>query len=114
VKKAFLISMLVAILFGPATAFVNYVAWTHVRYRYEPPVSETEMQQWEQGSVAHLKAEIAKRQVSYSRAQWLRDSIGELSFWTFLAKMSLVPTLSVFLACICFGGIAMHPRPFVR
>lgn len=113
-KKVVLISMLVAIIFGPATAFVNYAAWTHVRYRYKPPLSETEMQQLEQGSVAQLKAELAKREVPYTRAQWLRDSIGEPSFWTGLAKMSLVPTLSVFFACICFAGIAIRPRPNVR
>jgi hypothetical protein len=77
--------------------------WTHVTHRYEPPLTETEMQQWEQGSVSQLKAELAKREVPYTRIQWLADSIGHRFFWVNLAKSSVVPALGVFLACMWAG-----------
>jgi hypothetical protein len=95
-----LMPLLVALTFGPLIALVDYVAQMHVTHRYEPPLSQAEMQQWEEGSVPQLKAELAKREVPYSKAQWLADSIGQRYFWIGLEKMSLVPVLGVFLACI--------------
>ena len=102
-------SLLAALVFGPLTAFVNSFAFARVRYRYEPPISETEMRQWEQGSVAHLNAELAKRYVPYTRGQWLADSIGQRLFWISLAKASLLPTFGVFFACICVRALEHRP-----
>jgi hypothetical protein len=110
-KRVILTSAFAALFFGSLTAFINSVAWTHVRYRYEPPLSREEMRQWDQGSVAHLQAELAKRQVPYTKSEWLADSIRARFFWFDLAKKSLVPILCMFVACICVGGlISREPR----
>lgn len=95
-----LMQLLVALTFGPLIAFVGYVTQTHVTHRYQPSLSSAELQQLEQGSVPELKAELAKREVPYNKAQWLADSIGYRYFWIGLGKMSFVPILGVFLACI--------------
>jgi hypothetical protein len=101
VKRVFLTSLLVALVFGSLTAFVDSIAWVRVSHRYEPPLSELEMRQWDKGSVTQLRAELEKRQVPYSRAQWLADSIRQRFFWTGLAKRSLVTILGIFFACVC-------------
>lgn len=100
-KRLLLMSLLLALVFGPLIAFVDSVAWLRVTTRYEPPLSQEEMQQWEQGSVSELKARLAHREVPYTKTQWLADSIGHRFFWTNLAKRSVVPSLVVFLACLC-------------
>lgn len=100
-KRLLLTSALLALVFGPLIAFVNPLAWTHVTHRYEPPISKEEMQQWEGGSVSELKAQLAKREVPYTRIQWFADSVGHSLFWVNLAKSSLIPVLGVFLACMC-------------
>lgn len=104
-KRVLLASLFAAVLFGPLIAFVDSVAWTRVRYRYEPGISQAEMRQWDQLSVAQLEAQIEKRRVPYTKAQWLADSVSSRFFWTDLAKRSLVPDLCVFLACACVGGL---------
>lgn len=100
-KRLLLVSLLLALVFGPLIAFADSVASVHPTYRYEPPLSQEEMQQWEQGSVSELKAKLAKREVPYTKTQWLDESIGQRFFWTNLAKRSLLPSLGVFLACLC-------------
>jgi len=104
-KTVFLTALLAAVLFGPLTAFVDYVAWTHVRYRYEPGITDADMRQWRQLSVTQFQAELEKRQVPYTKTQWLADSVRSRFFWADLAKRSLVPGLCVFFACLCAGGV---------
>ena len=103
VKRLLLVSLLLALVFGPLIAFVGFMAEVHVTTRYQPPLSQEEMQQWEQGSVSELKSELAKKEVPYTKARWLADSIGHRFFWTNLANRSLPPSLGVFLACFCAG-----------
>ena len=101
-KKTFLKSLVLALLLGPAISFFNSLMWTRVTHRYQPPVSGEELRSWK-GSVAELQAELSKREVPYTRTEFLRDSVGHRFFWINLAKSSLVPVLGVFSACICFG-----------
>ena len=105
VKRIFLTSLVVALILGPLTGFLSFVTSTHVRYRYEPGISEAEMQQWDQGSVGHLKAELHKREVPYTKAQWLADSVGQSYFWMYVAKTSLLPTISLLIGCMCVGWV---------
>jgi hypothetical protein len=104
-RRIFLTPLFLAVVFGPLTAFVSTVAWTRVEYRYEPGISQEEMRKWDQGKVAQLQAELAKRRVPYTRAQYLADSLGQRYFWKGLAKSSLIPTAGVFLACVCVGAL---------
>jgi hypothetical protein len=104
-KTVLLRSLFVALLIGPLTTFVDVVTRTHHTHRYEPPVSEAELQQLSEGSVAHFRAELEKRQVPFTCRQWLEESVGQHYFWNSLAKSSLVPTVGVFLACVCVGGL---------
>lgn len=104
-KAVLLRSLLVALLIGPLTTFVDVVIRTHPHHRYDPPLSEVEVQQLSSGSVAHFRAELEKRQVPFTRRQWLAESVGQHYFWSSLAKSSLVPTLGVFFACVCIGGL---------
>lgn len=101
VKRHFLTSLLLALVFGPLIAFVDSVARTRVTHRYASLISQAEMEQWERGSVSQFKAELAKREVPYTRTQWLADSVGHTFFWNNLAKSSVIPALGVFLACMC-------------
>jgi hypothetical protein len=55
-----------------------------------------------------LQAELAKRQVPYTKAEWLADSVHNRFFWSDLAKASIAPILCVFFACICVGGLVNH------
>lgn len=108
--KRLLLMSLLALVFGPLIAFVDSVAWLQVATRYEPPLSQEEMSQWERGSVSELKAELAKREVPYTKKQWLADSVGQRFFWAQLAKRSVVPSLAVFLACLC---ASLFERPAI-
>ena len=107
-KRPFLVSLLLALVFGPVIAFGDSLAWVHVTHRYQPPISPEEFQRWEQGSVSQLKAEMAKREVPYTRTQMLADSVGHTFFWKNLAKSSLIPALGVFLACMCANLFALR------
>jgi hypothetical protein len=113
VKRLLLVSLLLALVFGPLIAFADYVMRVHVATRYQPPLSQDEMQQWERGSVSELKAQLAKREIPYTKAQWLADSVGQRFFWTDLAKRSLVPSLGIFLACL-FTGLFVRPPKSVK
>lgn len=103
-QKLALKSLLLALVFGPAIGFFNSLLWTRVTHRYQPPLSGEEMRNWK-GSVAELQAELSKREIPYTRTEFLKDSVGQRFFWVYLAKTSLVPALGVFLACICFSGL---------
>ena len=103
-QKLFLKSLLLALVFGPTIAFFNPLLWTRITHRYQPPLSGEEMRNWK-GSVAELQAELSKREVPYTRMEFLKDSMGHGLFWMNLAKSSLVPALGVFLACICFSAL---------
>ena len=101
-KKTLLKSLVLALVFGPTISFFNALMWTRVTHRYQPPVSGEELRSWK-GSVAELQAELSKREVPYTRTDFLRDNVGQRFFWIYLAKSSLIPVLGVFFACVCFG-----------
>ena len=101
-KKMLFKSLVLALLFGPTISFFNALMWTRVTHRYQPPVSGEELRNWK-GSVAELQAELSKREVPYTRTDFLRDNVGQRFFWIYLAKSSLVPVIGVFFACVCFG-----------
>jgi hypothetical protein len=109
VQKLLLKSLLLALVFGPAIAFSNSLLWTRVTHRYEPPLSGEEMRNWK-GSVSELQAELSKREVPYTRTEFLKDSLGQRFFWIYLAKSSLAPALGVFLSCICFSVLDRRTR----
>jgi hypothetical protein len=77
----------------------------HRGAKYEPPISEAEWRQLSELPAAKLGPILEGRQVRLTRIQWLCDSIGYSYFWKSQAKNSLVPTLGVFFACICVGGL---------
>jgi hypothetical protein len=104
-KRVFLVSLLLALILGPLTALTDTILWMHGAHKYEPPITEAEWKKLLQLPATTLGPTLAKREVKLTRMQWLRESIGYSYFWKGLAKNSLVPTVGVFLACICIGSL---------
>lgn len=111
-KALLLRSLLAALLFAPLISFANSVIWSRVRYRYDPPISDAEFHEFDSRTVAETEAELKRREVRYTKSQWLSESVREPYFWTDLAKTSIVPAPAIFLACICVGGLERR-RSFV-
>ena len=104
-KTLFLRCLLAAVLIGPAIGFVSEFASVHKAARYEPPISEAELQQMGNMTVTEMKAAMAKRRIVMSRWEWLRDSVPYLYFWKDLAHRAVVPSSGVFLACMWVGWV---------
>jgi hypothetical protein len=99
-KTLLLRSLLAALLFAPLVSFANSIIWTRVRFRYDPPLTEAEYHQIENRTGKEIEAELKKREVRYTKSQWLSDSVREPYLWTDLAKASIVPAPAIFLACL--------------
>jgi len=54
-------------------------------------------------TVNDVDAALAKRRIKMTRWDWLRDSVHYSYFWKQVEHGAIVPSLGVFLACICVG-----------
>jgi hypothetical protein len=93
-------AILIALLTGPIVTFLNTVIWSHVNHRYEPPLTQDEMKQWEKLPAAEMEMKLQQRRVPISKLGWLSVSIRYGYFWKRLAATSIIPTIGVFLACL--------------
>jgi hypothetical protein len=96
-------SLAAALLVGFFVGFVNYVASFHSATRYDPPLSEEEYRKVRELPIEKAEAVLAPRTRKLTRTQWVMESIGDSWFWWDVAKHSVVPTLGVFVACVCVG-----------
>jgi hypothetical protein len=96
-------SVVIALLFGPLSTFADKLVWIHNSVKYDPPISQSEMEQWRKLPATEMETRFAQRRISLSRMQWLADSVGYLYFWKWLAKSSFVPTIGIFCACLVLG-----------
>jgi hypothetical protein len=103
VKSPLAKTILIAILTGPLVAFLNTVILSHVNHRYEPPLTQDEMKQWEKLPVTEMKMKLLQREVPFSKLEWLSVSVRYGYFWKQLGVASIIPTMGIFLACLCFG-----------
>lgn len=97
-------SLLVALLIGPLVTFVATVASVRTK-KYEPGLSEAEIKSYDNRTVSDLEAFLKSRQVTVTRYQWLRESIGYAHFWEGIARSSLEPCIGIFLGCIVVGSL---------
>jgi hypothetical protein len=81
-------ALILALLAGPMFTFVNEIIWTHGAVKYDPPISQSEIEQWKKLPMAEMETKLAQRRVSLSRKQWLADSVGYSYFWKGLADSS--------------------------
>jgi len=103
VKALLLRSLLVAVLVGPAINLVSTFTLFHGATKYDPPVSEAEFHQMGNMTVNEMEAKLATRRIRMTRWDWLRDSVQYSYFWKQVASDAMVPTCSVFLACVWVG-----------
>lgn len=96
-------ALILALLAGPLFTFVNEIIWTHGAVKYDPPISQSEIEQLKRLPMAEMETKLAQRRVSLSRKQWLADSVGYSYFWKGLAESSLIPAIGVFLACLALS-----------
>ena len=96
-------SLVIAMLAGPSIAFMNSVLWLRPGVKYEPPMTEAEFTRLRDLSVRDAEALLKSRAVHMTRTEVLAESVSNSYFWRNLAKNSLVPSLGVFLACLCMG-----------
>jgi hypothetical protein len=113
-KQLLLRALFISLLVGSLIGFVEFVLSVRVTSRFEPPISQDEMQKLRELPIAKAEAALEARRVKYTRTQWLADSIGYSYFWKDVARDSWVPILGVFFACICIArlerGIAARNR----
>jgi hypothetical protein len=102
-RRLILSSLVMAMLAGPSIAFMNSVLWLRPGIKYEPPMTEAEYTRLRDLSVRNAEALLKSRAVHMTRTEVLAESVGNSYFWRNLAKNSLVPSLGVFLACLCMG-----------
>jgi hypothetical protein len=107
-KALFLKSLIAAILLGPAIGFVSQLATIRGGIKFEPPLSDTERHQMGNLTVNEMEATLSKRRVRMTRWDWLRDSIPYSYFWKQVAFNAIVPSLGVFLGCVCVGWMEVR------
>jgi hypothetical protein len=98
-------SLVVAIIVGMCVSLATTAIGTRVSCRYEPGLTQSEMQQLSQLTPAQAEAAAAGRRKPYSRREWLIDSLGEGHFWRYLAQRSVVPAIGIFFGCVFVGAL---------
>jgi|HubBroStandDraft_6_1064221.scaffolds.fasta_scaffold484141_1 hypothetical protein len=83
-KSLVLRSLLIALIFGPLTAFATTVQWVRGPIRYDPPISEVEWRQLTELPPAKMALALQVREVHLTRSQWLASSVGHSFFWFLL------------------------------
>jgi hypothetical protein len=96
-------AIVIAILTGPLVTFLNTVILSRVNHRYEPPLTQEEMRQWEKLPTAEMEMKLQQRQVPVSKLEWLSVAIRYGYFRRRLAVTGIIPTVGVFLPCFCLG-----------
>jgi hypothetical protein len=108
VRAIILRSLAVALLGGLCVSFATTAVWTRVSYRYEPGLTQAEMQKLSELPPAQAEAELAGRRKPYSRGAWLMESLGQSYFWKYLAQRGIIPATGMFLACILVGVLTKN------
>jgi hypothetical protein len=98
-------SLIIGLLAGVSIAFVNSVLWMRPAIGFDPPLTQAEYRRLSGLTVGQMEALLKAREVRVTRKQVLAESIHGSFFWENLAKNSLVPSLGVFLACLCIGAL---------
>jgi hypothetical protein len=108
-------SLIIGLLAGASIAFVNSVLWVRPAIGYDPPLTQAEYERLSGLTVAKMEALLKSREVRVTRKQVLAESMRGSFFWKNLAKNSLVPSLGVFLACLCIGVLERrYTRPEIE
>ena len=102
-RRLLLRILIIAALAGPLIAFVNSILWLRSGVKYQPPITEAESKRLSGLPLADVEALLKAREVRMTRTQVLAESVEYSYFWKNLAENSLVPSLGVFLACVCLG-----------
>jgi len=74
-KKLLFRSLVIALLIGSCTGFVDFVASVHVSARYDPPITEDEGPQIARPPNRKAEEVLSARKKPFTRMQWLEDSI---------------------------------------
>lgn len=104
-KKRILYSLLAAVLIGPAIGLVSLVSSVQPGLRYDPPITQEEMDKLKNLPVREIEVQLAPRAKHISRMEWLRDSIRWPYFWKEVAGRSVLPFFGVFIACLIVGRL---------
>ncbi len=99
-KKLLFRSLVIALLIGSCTGFVDFVASVHVSARYDPPITEDEGRKLRDLPIAKAEEVLSARKKPFTRMQWLEDSIRYSYFWKAVARHSVIPTVGIFVACV--------------
>lgn len=102
-KKLLLRSLIIAVVFGLATGFLDSFVWIRSFHKYDPPISTAEAQELAHLPVGEMQARMRQREVHLTRMEWLAESIRYPYFWKSVAEKSLIPAFGIFLACVCLG-----------
>jgi hypothetical protein len=102
--KALLIkSAAIALLGGMSAAFLNFALGVHSTGRYQPPLTQEEMKQWDSLTVSQVDALLKAREVPMTRAQLLKETLVMPFFWEDIAKRGLVGSIVMFPGCVFIG-----------
>ena len=102
-RTVFLRSLLAAVLIGPAIGLLSELASLRDATKYDPPLSEAEMQQMKGLPLNEVEASLRGRRKAMTRWEWLEDSVPYSYFWKQLAEVSVLPSSGVFLGCVWVG-----------
>ena len=102
-KQFLLKAIVIAILFGSVTGFLDSFIWIGNSHKFDPPLSTIEAQQLARLPVAEMQVELRQREVQLTRMGWLADAIRYPYFWKGVAQKSVIPTFAIFLACVGLG-----------
>src|SRR5690242_4501168 len=102
-KTLLLRSLLATLIIGPTIGFISNVASVHRATKYDPPLSQTEIEQLRNQPANELAASLRERRIQLTRWEWLMDSIHYSYFWKQVVSSSIVPSFGIFAACIWVG-----------
>jgi hypothetical protein len=102
--KALLIkSAAIALLGGMSAAFLNFALGVRGTGRYEPPISQEEMKQWDSLTLSQVDALLKSREVPMTRARLLKEALAMPFSWEDIARRGGVGSIVMFLGCVFIG-----------
>ena len=113
-KTLILRPLAAGLLMGFSISFVSGVTLFKKATRCDPPISEDEFRPMGNLPMSQVEATLAKRRITLTRWEWLRDSVRYSYFWKQVARDGLVSTVGVVLGCLWVGWMQGRTHSAVK
>jgi hypothetical protein len=110
-KALLLRSIFATLLLGPAVGFIDVLTSVKGGTKYDPPITQAEIEQMRNKSVKEVELYFSGRRMRQTRWEWLMDSIHYSYFWRQVASSSIAPSFGIFGACIWIGWTERRSSP---